>query len=147
MLHFMSLKYLLAQIVDIYKIDDRTPLLLLLYRSFDISNPFPGVNWAKEQMSKNDDMQETDAPELTQKLTLLILDSNAKRLPANLTVERLNFEKDFKLSFLLPLGPLTPHDIGKLNLNTGCLVCGRDISSRCSQCQSVSYCGSGTSGP
>ena len=96
-------------------------------------------------MQKHQKMPNISATELEQKLLLLILEMNSKRLPPSLTVKRLNSEKDFKLSFLLPIGPLSYHDVGKLNLNTGCAVCGRDIVSRCSQCQSISYCGTGAS--
>ncbi|KAI0088365.1 hypothetical protein BDY19DRAFT_891159 [Irpex rosettiformis] len=129
------------RVVDVYKIDERTPLLIVLYQSFSAANPLPGIQWVQEQMSKHHQMPNVNATELEQKLLLLILEMNSKRLPPGFTVKRLKSEKDFKLSFLLPMGPLSYHDIGKLNLNTGCVVCGHDINSRCSQCQSVAYCG------
>lgn len=88
-------------------------------------------------------MPNITATELEQKLMLMILDMNAKRLPPNTVVDRMKSEQDFKLSFLLPMGPLSSQDLGKLNANTGCVVCGGDTKSRCSQCQFVSYCGKG----
>ncbi|KAI0696336.1 hypothetical protein BC835DRAFT_1414308 [Cytidiella melzeri] len=132
------------RIIDIYKIDDKTPLLLLLYQSVTAANPTPGIRWIQEICSRQAKhvMPNINASVLEQKLMLTILDMNSKRLsPDTVFVDRMESEKDFKLSFLLPIGPLTFEDIGKLNLNTGCVVCGGDTASRCSQCQSVSYCG------
>ena len=82
---------------------------------------------------------------LEQKLLLKTLEGNKKRLAPEYRPRLLQYEDDFEISFLLPIGPLSYHDVGKLNLNTGCAVCGRDIVSRCSQCQSISYCGTGAS--
>jgi hypothetical protein len=107
----------------------------------------PGLIWLQELMSltKNakSGLPNVTATELEQKLLLMILDMNAKRLPPNLNneVERMKSETEFKLSFLLPMGPLGYDDLSKLNINTGCAVCGDDTVSRCAQCQSVSYCG------
>jgi hypothetical protein len=52
-------------------------------------------------------------------------------------------EKNFSVSFLLPLGPLDFEDIGRFNLDMGCAVCGNKITKRCSGCQSVTYCSAG----
>ncbi|KAL6304711.1 hypothetical protein BKA93DRAFT_259447 [Sparassis latifolia] len=66
---------------------------------------------------------------------------NAKHLPADFSPMKGALEQDFKVSFLLPVGPLTFEDLGKLNADTGCFVCGKKTASLCAQCFSVSYCG------
>lgn len=82
-----------------------------------------------------------------QKLLSKLLAQNSKLVPAEYveSFKRSRLEQDhYKATFLLPLGPLSFEDIGKLNSDTGYVVCGEKTASRCSQCQSASYCGSST---
>lgn len=51
---------------------------------------------------------------------------------------------DKKVSFLLPLNPLSMRDIGSLTNDSGiCAICGKKANTRCARCQSVTYCGKG----
>jgi len=86
-------------------------------------------------------LHQIKATEQEQTLLLKLLTLNAKHLSPSYKPKRDRSESSFKLSFLLPLGPLTQLDIGKLNSDFGCIVCGNKTVSRCSQCLSVSYCG------
>jgi len=72
---------------------------------------------------------------------------NAKRLSADFRPEesKVTRKLGLKMSFLLPLGPLNQKELGRLTNNTGCEICGKKNVSRCVQCLSVAYCGSGGS--
>lgn len=59
---------------------------------------------------------------------------NVKRLPKGYTVPLEKFETYFKLSFLLPVGPLDVKASFKLNSNTGCVACGDKADKRCAGC-------------
>jgi hypothetical protein len=74
---------------------------------------------------------------------LLLL--NSKRLSSDYNPERQKNEDSFRLSFLLPLGPISMQDLGKLTNNSGCAVCGDTHKPlrRCADCQSISYCSQG----
>lgn len=80
---------------------------------------------------------------LEQKFLLKILKMNARLLPHNFTPQILESERDFQVSFLLPMGPLSFEDVGDLSLEAGCAICGKDTANRCSQCHSIRYCGNG----
>lgn len=86
----------------------------------------------------------TASPE-EQKLLLAILNLNARRLSSNYSPQRRQTEASFVLSFLLPIAPIGQQDLGRLTNHTGCVVCGKKTTSKCSQCLSVEYCGTGQS--
>ena len=126
--------------------------MVLLYRPFNRSNAIEGARWAQRQAANNPQNVggigvNIKATLLEQKLLLKLLKMNAKLLPSDFTVERQPDEERFKVSVLLPLGPLGPEAIGKLNNNTGCIVCGKRAGMRCGQCQSASYCSAGKEVP
>lgn len=70
----------------------------------------------------------------SQQLLLRLLLMNSKRLPKTYNVTRQKLESTFKLSFLLPIGPLNVRDSAKMNSNTGCIMCGEKASKRCAGC-------------
>lgn len=78
-----------------------------------------------------------------QKLLLKALESNEKRLSRNYRPGYLPFENQFRLSFILPFHPLNMVAIGSLTGDIGCAACGDKIKAKCSQCHSISYCGTG----
>lgn len=127
--------------LSVQKLDSETPLIVVLYHSVTKENILSGVQWLQAQMDKRGPSVEIKATELEQKLILKLLALNSKYLSNDYKPDREPAEPAYKLSFFLPVGPLSLEDIGKLNADTGCALCGRRTSSRCSQCQSVSYCG------
>ena len=86
------------------------------------------------------------ASPLEAKLILKLLEVNSKLLSPHYQPPRDKSEEEFKLSILLPIGPLGFYELGRLSNDPGCAVCGKERKSRCSQCQSVSYCSVGTFG-
>lgn len=79
-----------------------------------------------------------------QKLLLKALEGNERRLAGNYKLDYLPFEKQFRLSFILPFHPLNMNAIGSLTGDIGCAVCGDKTKAKCSQCHSISYCGADT---
>ena len=81
------------------------------------------------------------ATPLEQKLLLRFLAMNGKVLSPACTPEKDIIEQNFRTSFPLPLGPLSYQDIGKLNDDPGCVLCGQKPLVQCRQCISVLRCG------
>ena len=129
-----------------FKLDNHTPLILVLYMTTSFLDPRPGLQWLSSLLTP----AELGRPPFTgisstlleQKLLVKVLQQNEQRLPRGLIekVGRKAGEKNFKLSFLLPVRPLAPDESGKLNLEFGCRVCGEKAGHRCSRCQSAWYC-------
>ncbi|KAF9563553.1 hypothetical protein CPC08DRAFT_661655 [Agrocybe pediades] len=136
-----------VRILNIFIVQD-TPVFLVAFKEVD----------GKEAGSMRAEL-ETLIPEATEsghkigslrtteyeRLSMLkLLGMNAKRLSVDLHPDEVSVARmlGLKLSFLLPLAPLSLKDIGRLATNSGCEVCGKKNVSRCLQCLSVAYCGS-----
>lgn len=65
------------------------------------------------------------------------------RLPKGYDVPREPLEKPFTLSFLPPIGPVDPVDLGRLGSNTGCVMCGEKTNKSCAGCYATYYCDAG----
>ncbi|KAI0943561.1 hypothetical protein AcW1_002697 [Taiwanofungus camphoratus] len=132
------------RLIFVHELDAQTPLITLLYQSITSANPLPGIEWVQAQMAKQSRqgvLQNIKATPLEQKLMLRLLALNAAHLAAGFKPARDRTEQGFRASFLLPVGPLSFEDLGKLNIDTGCALCGAKTASRCAQCQSAAYCG------
>ncbi|KAI0649718.1 hypothetical protein C8Q79DRAFT_343079 [Trametes meyenii] len=134
------------RILDVYELDERTPAMVILYSHFSRENALEGARWVQDQVQKNPKNiggigMDIKATLLEQKLLLKLLSINTKLLPHGYTPKRGRYEEKYRATVVLPLGPLGPEAIGKLNNNTGCDVCGKHSGLRCGQCQSASYCG------
>lgn len=106
-----------------------------------------GLQWLRRMQDKHSNaryLMNIKSTPLEQKLLLRLLAINGKLLSKTYNPQKESTEQNFKVSFLLPIGPLSYDDISKLNSDPGCVLCGKKTTSRCSQCQSVAYCGSGT---
>jgi hypothetical protein len=68
---------------------------------------------------------------------------NSQRVSVTYQPKKEEYEKTFRTSFLIPLGPLDGIEIGKLTAHPGCEVCGEKGTKKCSRCQSASYCSAG----
>lgn len=69
-----------------------------------------------------------------QQLILRLLKMNEKRLPSTYRPPKGPREQDFRLSFLIPVGPPDQKDLVKLNKVDGCTVCGEKAEKRCANC-------------
>ncbi|EMD36741.1 hypothetical protein CERSUDRAFT_50971 [Gelatoporia subvermispora B] len=129
------------RIFGVYEVNSKTPAFVVLYQHATRENPMPALQWLQARASRDQRIQKINATVFEQKLLLKLLAINAKVMSSDLAPSKESDETGFKASFLLPLGPLDYEDLGKLNSDTGCVLCGSKTASRCSQCQSVSYCG------
>ncbi|KAI0752552.1 hypothetical protein C8Q80DRAFT_460968 [Daedaleopsis nitida] len=134
------------RVVSVLEIDPYTPAIVVLYRPFDRSNGAACADWICRQSHANAPAVGfgffgINATPLEQKVVHKLLKANAHLLPSDFAVQRHPDEEHFKLSVLLPVGPLDFDALAKLNEKQGCVLCGKKTTSRCSQCQSVSYCG------
>lgn len=50
-----------------------------------------------------------------------------------------------KVSFLVPLCPLTAKQVALIGAKPGCAVCGEENARKCGRCGIMNYCGSGVS--
>ncbi len=136
------------KVVDVLKFTDGTPVILLIHQSVTGRSAFPCKHWVEDLQRTTYkgtlQLPQIPATELEQKLLTTLLAMNAEHIPTDYRVTTRRTEYDFCTSFFLPVGPLSFEDVGKLNADTGCVVCGEKIASRCSRCLSVSYCSSGT---
>ena len=109
-----------------------------------IEDPTAGIRWI-ESLERLP--HQIAATELEQSVLLELLKQNASHLPTDFTVDHVKSETEgpFKVSFLLPIGPLSSEDLGNLTTEFGCAVCGEKAAKRCSKCQGVWYCSKGTS--
>ncbi|KAH9925054.1 uncharacterized protein BXZ73DRAFT_50322 [Epithele typhae] len=133
-----------VRIVSVVYATESAPAIVVLFRAFTRENAMEGMAWAQAQARIGADgvrsLHQIYATPIEQKLFLRLLAANASCLPAGFDVDRQAIEESYKLSVILPLGPLDFTSIGKLNNDAGCYICGAPKASRCGQCQSVSYC-------
>ncbi|KZT64969.1 hypothetical protein DAEQUDRAFT_565796 [Daedalea quercina L-15889] len=133
------------RLLSVRELDKETPVLVLLYQSVTQANVAEGLAWLRAMQDRHADspgyLVNIKATPLEQKLLLRLLAINGKLLSHTYKPKREPAERNFKASFFLPLGPLSFEDIGRLNSDPGCVLCGQKTTSRCSQCQSVAYCG------
>ncbi|RDX40255.1 hypothetical protein OH76DRAFT_1413096 [Lentinus brumalis] len=135
-----------VRVISVLEVDEKTPAIVVLYRSFDKSTAMEGAEWVCLQTEPDSSpvpsgsIINITATPLEQKLLLKLLKLNQHFIPSDFDVKRHPTEATFRLSVLFPIGPLDFAARTKLSHNMGCGVCGRRATSRCGQCQSVSYC-------
>lgn len=137
------------QFISVLEVDEKIPAIVVLYRAFDKSTAMEGVDWVLFQSESDESsplpegsIVNITATPLEQKLLLKLLKINQHIVPPDYEVDRHETETAFRLSVVFPIGPLDFAARAKLSHNMGCGVCGQKATSRCSQCQSVSYCSS-----
>jgi hypothetical protein len=121
------------------------PVFVVLYKKIQRPLDSHARNMLETMFVGQKAVGNVSTSELERDMLLKLLYSNSKRLSADYKPERLEYEDTFQSSFILPLGPISMHDLGKLTNNTGCAVCGdvRKALMRCADCQSISYCSRG----
>ncbi|KAI1792751.1 hypothetical protein LXA43DRAFT_1004925 [Ganoderma leucocontextum] len=136
---------IMLRFVAILEVNKNLPVFVVLYRAADQGTQRSTENWVLEQLktdlpSSNPALFNMSASSLEQKMILKILKQNAPLVPTDYEATRQPLEQQFKVSVLIPVGPLEYEALSKLNNNMGCSVCGRSGGYRCKDCQSVSYC-------
>jgi hypothetical protein len=139
------------QVVSVHEIKE-TPLFVVLYKDV-YAKPNQSIVEQVQTLLEADITDDSDTlgvsrawtTELERLTILKLLHLNRRRLSSDYhpTDKKIESKYGLKASFALPLGPLSLRDIGKLTTNLGCEVCGNTNISRCVQCRSVAYCGTG----
>lgn len=127
-------------------IDEKTPVIILIYQHItkNKKNSTEEAMWIQSVVERGfSGIPSTSATEAERHLLLEILTVNSRLLPDDFRPQKVDEEKDFKLSCLMPVGPLSFEDLAHLNADQGCALCGGPTKMRCAQCQSVSYCSKG----
>lgn len=131
--------------MDVHKVNDKTPLFLLVYKEVYSTPDYPLMD-ALCDLNDGDSLYTVQSTELERRTMLRLFHLNSKRLSSGYTIPKHDTRKfGFRTSFVLPLGPLSMLERGKLTNNIGCEVCGNINISRCNQCLSVAYCSKGWS--
>ncbi|KAM5546029.1 hypothetical protein V8D89_000155 [Ganoderma adspersum] len=136
---------IMFRFVAVLEATTNLPLFVVLYRAVDQETQRSTENWVLEQLKTDlpnttPTLSNMSSSSLEQKMILKVLKQNASLVPTDYEVARLPFEEHFKVSVLIPVGPLEYEALSKLNNNMGCSVCGKSGGYRCKGCQSVSYC-------
>ncbi|EEB96698.1 hypothetical protein MPER_04124, partial [Moniliophthora perniciosa FA553] len=131
------------RVVEVRKVAEGVPMLVVLCGRGARDTPImTTVAWVQEMIDSSRQLPQITATPEEQDLFLSILNVNSRRLASSYKPSRKKSEQKFMLSFLLPMGPLSQEDLGKLTSNaSGCIICGNKTTSKCSQCLSVEYCG------
>lgn len=131
--------------MKVFVLADNVPFFSILYQSGTRATSISTtLHWIQERMTKRESVMKINATPGEQSLLLTVLEMNAKRLSSEYQPKRGHNETDFKSSFLIPMGPLSQRDIGKATNTSGCAVCGKRTTSKCTGCLSAEYCGRGT---
>ena len=125
------------------EITEDIPAIVVLYHPFTRESVHEGIEWVREQRDTRGTLSQIHATPIEQKILLKLLKNNASLVPPDLAVDRTPTEVNYRLSVLLPIGPLEFEDIASLNKIVGCSVCGKKEASKCSQCLTVTYCSKG----
>ncbi|KAL0570765.1 hypothetical protein V5O48_011193 [Marasmius crinis-equi] len=135
------------RVLEVRKIAEGVPMFVVTYGRGSHNQPLNAtMEWISDVVSRSRGSGPGGFPQIVstpaeQNLLLTILNANSKRLSADYAPVKRASEKTFMTSFLLPIGPLSQKDIGKLSNYSGCVVCGKKTVSKCSGCLSVEYCG------
>lgn len=129
------------QVLEAYEVASKIPLITLLFQTAGELEPLDKtLHWVGHFGQRIDQLVVSrDSQALLRKL----LFANSSKLSKDFKPDRHPVERDFTLSFVVPIGPLGFENIEKIFGKDGCEVCGERAVSRCSQCTMASYCGAG----
>lgn len=132
------------QIVNTFVIKDNVPVIVLLYARATRATPLKStLDWIGSHAQSDEPLSQITVTPQGQVLLLTLLAMNSSRLSSEYKPKRANSERTFTASFLIPVGPLTQQDVGRLTSKSGCAVCGKRTASKCSACLSAEYCSAG----
>ena len=131
----------LGQIIDVRRADSRTPAFRVLYMHDPYGHQSNHYDWIMDS-APADGFPKILATISEQRLLLLLLRENAKRLPVTLKLRREAYEEEFEPSFLLPVGPLESDEVAEMSVDA-CAICSKPSTAVCGGCQTVHYCGPG----
>ncbi|VDB84566.1 unnamed protein product [Peniophora sp. CBMAI 1063] len=132
-----------VQMLGLYALDTETPLLSLLYEiaiSPEEMTTGKMVSFVQSKLRGNENVIVCTPQEFT--LVRRLLDINSSKVAPEYEASLSPDQRDFRRSFIIPVGPLDQVQIGKITHNTGCVVCGSESTKNCSGCKIEKYCSS-----
>ncbi|KAL1741790.1 hypothetical protein HDZ31DRAFT_44689 [Schizophyllum fasciatum] len=130
-----------VRVLSVHMLDEKTPVISLIYYNGRANSPENDTYTFIFEQLKKERMLEIRSSVQEQALLRKLLSVNTEKLSAAYRPKLEPHEKNFKISFLMPVKPLSQLDVGKLTSDTGCVVCGKKTTSRCTGCLAVAYCG------
>ncbi|KAI5835664.1 hypothetical protein K523DRAFT_260382 [Schizophyllum commune Tattone D] len=130
-----------VRVLGVHALNDKTPVMSVVYYTGRAKEPKNDTYVFIYEQLKKERMLQVRCTVQEQALFRKLLHHNSQKLSPNYKPTLESHEKNFKISFLLPVSPLSQFDIGKLTSDTGCAVCGKRTTSRCTGCLAVAYCG------
>ena len=113
-------------------------MLVVVYSTFTQDDPKPANVWDDENGKLSGRLGTyVKLTLIQQKAVLRILEVNSNYIPDSFRPNTTPLEAKFKTSVILPFGPLSFEALGKLNIDTGCMICGGKMAKKCAQCHSV----------
>ncbi|KAG8940254.1 hypothetical protein FRC04_005463 [Tulasnella sp. 424] len=128
---------LVVKIRKVYEVDEDTPLFSVYYRLFQPGERFnenTDHEWPKKEKGFFGPFKGFG---FAFEIFLWQLMTNAERVPEKW---RNDAPPEYRTSFVLPPGRLSPLDARHFSNNDGCPICGRDASVRCTECRAAWYC-------
>jgi hypothetical protein len=136
---------MLFQVLEVLEFDKETPILIVLFRQeFRGTIPTNTLKWVMlhgKDGEHGKKIAHIIATTKEQHLVMRLLRLNNERLVPQ--PKRIDLERFFDASFILPVGPLGAKDVAKYNKNDGCSVCGDTAKNKCSRCNVTRYCSAG----
>ncbi|VDB84549.1 unnamed protein product [Peniophora sp. CBMAI 1063] len=127
------------RVLGVYNLKVAVPLVSVIFR--DVNGPAVAVLRSLLQSNaKRKTVVDVECSLDHQLLIRRLLFRNSARLAPEYWPVQHRTDKDFTLSFLLPLSPLHSLQLGMIAHNAGCIVCGKLQTTRCSACLSERYC-------
>lgn len=134
-----------VQVLDVHVLDDFTPLISLLYVASSSNQPLPSpMEYFIVGELQKGGIAQVQSTSQEQAMMRRLLYINSTRLSQDYAPQLHTHEWQFNKSFLLPLGPLSQTQIGRLANDLGCEVCSNSATQRCTSCLSVRYCSKGS---
>ncbi|VDB84553.1 unnamed protein product [Peniophora sp. CBMAI 1063] len=128
------------RVLGVYKLNGAMPLITVVFK--DVAGPaIPVLKGLMQSGAKERTVEEIACTPDHQLLIRRLLFRNSARLSPEYSPAQHRAEKDFTLSFIVPLSSLHKSHLGMIAHNAGCVVCGKLQTNRCSACLSERYCG------
>ncbi|KAG8984164.1 hypothetical protein FRB90_005503, partial [Tulasnella sp. 427] len=112
-------KAALIKVVEVLKVDDKTPLLVVQYR---FESRSANGKYSLENYTSQDRVMGIQGTALSLMLLQRLLSLNSSRIPKGMGQYR---SANLKTSFILPIGPIEKPDIARLARDLSCVVCGK----------------------
>ncbi|VDB84575.1 unnamed protein product [Peniophora sp. CBMAI 1063] len=129
------------RILGVHVLDVSTPMISLVYAASTSNEPLPeSIERFVAGQLQAGGVHQIRSNTQEQALLRRLLYINSTRVSSNYGPQLRDYEQQWKKTFLIPLGPLSQVQIGKLTNDLGCASCSNPATQQCTACLSVRYC-------